>query len=244
MEKIIKNLKEYKEHKKKLRAFKSYHHDIIFNYDISEKTGDLPSSRCDKITLSGSKAYKRIYKELLNLIKTHYIAILDNEVFVTVHSIGDRGGCTRYAEKWSESNHIKVNDTKFTFTLEDLIDYKHIGNVKEIIDYLYISNRFKTEEELYEEQKRHEEWVHKLENGRHITRHVADDGYTVIKVYKGICEKCGAEIEQEFHNTPVCKNCGTEVELNFFDKIETVVTDKPQGTATDYILRDRYLKDE
>lgn len=83
-----------------------------------------------------------------------------------------------------------------------------------------------------------------MDNSRYISRHVAADGRTVIKIFDGPCKNCGCQICKPFMDAPTCDNCGEEVALSFFDLIETVVTENPHGTLTDYIIRDMYLRNE
>ena len=85
------------------------------------------------------------------------------------------------------------------------------------------------------------EWEEQMENARNITRVVAADGRHVIKIFDGSCRYCGFPISKVFSSALACDNCGEKVNLCFFDLINTVVTNKLQGTSTDYQIRQMYL---
>lgn len=70
------------------------------------------------------------------------------------------------------------------------------------------------------------------------------EGYPIKLTCVFPCKNCGYQICKPFMDAPTCDNCGEEVALSFFDLIETVVTENPQGTLTDYLIRNMYLKDE
>ena len=244
MDKIIKNTKVFRENKKLLRQFKSYHNDIISSFMISMKFSDMPPKRCMSIMEVTSNKYIAIYHEIIDLIKQHYISQLDVNVFITTRPMGSIGGCTTKAM----SLITNTNTDKFIFTFDDVINNcKYFNSAKDVIDYLYIQNKFKTEEELYEEEKikeaRDKDWEEKMENSLNIKETIAEDGYTILKRYEGNCRCCGTFFSATIDGfAPNCPNCGAQVNLSYFDLIETALSDNPQGTGASTIYRKTLLE--
>ena len=256
MEKIIKDTKAYRHNKRLLTKYKIDHEHVMYFYMEDIKRGVVPSESLGDIIDVGYTQYQTIYKELLSLITKHQVRIINSELFITTRPIGTTAGITplsyyiidkyKYSNEWLEENYNSSD--KFIFSFKDLCHCRYMS-VENAINYLYLENRFKTEEELYEEEKRKEaqkkEWDEQMDNSRHITETVAEDGYHIIKRFEGNCKCCGTFFSAEIDGfAPNCPNCGATLNLSFFDTISTVVSNGLHGTASDYILRRQFLEDD